>query len=353
MIYDYQRMVEQYRRAYKKGYSLPELADLTNAPVRVLQRMMQGIWRNREPETVKNVISRNSQALSEEQIAEIVGISQPSVSNIIHEYLEDPTFRCGHFIPTKESKNLAKLLLSKSPRGALEKRIPKLYDYDKVVDQYRSLYDGGMTIRELHEKSGAPIRTLQRMMQWNAVRKNTERAKRIVELHRQGSTQIQIARTVGMWQSRVNTILKSLQEGIGNLNYRNYEAMIRSGKYDNRQVTRDALAIERDEKKRHRIWQLRALPDVNKTNYSTVSGWETLAHALRLIYGDLGKHRASKALSPAQYFEQKLGIPIEPVETLVQAYEEIDKGSAILTLPLKDVDDLIDQYYYTRERRKK
>ncbi len=357
MIYDYQRVVEQYRRAYKKGYSLPELADLTNAPVRMLQRMMKGIWRNREPETIKDVMSLYKQGASVEQIGELVGISQPSVSNIIHEYLEDPAFKRGYYVPAKErmAKSVVYMLPSKSHRGALNQaKKPKLYDYDDVVAQYRSLFEEGMTIRELHLKTNAPVRTLQCMLRWDAATKKAERAKRIVELDRQGSTQTQIARTVGICQSRVHTILKSLEEGIDNLNYRNYDAMIRSGIYNNPTAFRDALYNERDDKRRDRIRQLRELPDVNKTNYSSVvSGWQTLAHALRLIYGHLRKRKASKALSPAQYFEQKMGIPIKPVKILVQAYQEIDKGTAILTLPLKDVDDLIDQYYYTRGRRKK
>jgi transcriptional regulator with XRE-family HTH domain len=332
--------------AYLRGYSLAELAVLTHASQGTLRGMI-GILRNYMPGTVAEVVLLYDQEdHSQEEIAEITGISQTAVSNILGMY------------KAKEEIDylwLKWLRLKEWGRGDLKKQpTPKLYDYRRVVAQYRGLAKLGMTIQKLNEKTGAPTRTLQRMMEPVTLGKKIKLAQKIVRLRLQGLTQTKIAHRTGASQPNVHKILLELQDAnIDGLNFKNYAKIIdKSSDFSYRRKSPKIQSGdgESERKKQLRIEQLRALPRANKKNYSSIiPRWQILGHAMGMFYDYWGTFNVYRFPSREEYFKH-MSLPIKQVEILAKAYKEIDKGSVIKTLPAEDVDDLIADYYERKKR---
>ena len=340
-IYNYKRVVKRYRRAYRsQGYSLRELAMYTDAPVRTLKVMLKGILRNDEDETIKNARDLDEDGFTEAEIAGAVGIGQSSVSKILRMPVKSGERQAHQLTDEKIDKFYISAHTGK-------RKIP-LPNYQKVVAQYRDLYEKGMSIRELHEKTGTPVRTLQRMMEPLARKKKATLAKKVLGLRREGKIQTEIAKEAGISQGEVSNVLRELREGLDDLNFRCYAEILDPDIYGSHAQPGDDGGA--DEGTMRRMEQLKALSKVNERNYSeVVPRWESLAHALRYVYER--KYKLSGLDTPEEYFERKLDIPIDPVKVLVEAYKKIDQGSVILTLPLVEVNDLIDEYYAQGKRK--
>ena len=347
----------QYRQAYGQGYSLSELQEMTHAPKAVLQMMMQDQQRTADRETASDAMYLYVKGASEKQAAGLTGISQSSVSKIFSSHWFDIQ---PYQVDTWERrrKNIQFKLSPVSSKAALEKTAPKLIDYREIVKQYRDLMQGGMPKTELAEKSGAPLRTLQRMMQPLVPGKMAERAIKIVNLRLEDKTLEEIAVEVKVSKSYVSTILKELEDSIDKLVVELYKDMIDDWPripLSHEEWMPAIIGInEKDLHIEDRRTQLRNLARVNKKNYEKViPRWEPLAYALTYICRSKTIYLNSGPVSQEEYFKQTLGIPLSPVKVLVEAYSTTNRGPALYAFPPEDRNELIHMYYLFKKKKNK
>ena len=197
---------------------------MTHAPVRTLQVIIGIKATIREPELHEKVIGLYKLGESQNEIGRQHHISQPEVSKILRPVMK--LIRDEHEkarLQDLEFKDKIRQLMEQLRR---EKKLTNIYDYRDVVNQYRNLFFEGRSVEDLHKITGAPVRTLQRIIRPASRKRKAMVAKKVVLYYRKGLTQAEIGRHVGKSQGTVHNIIVELIKELSEINYQNYKTAL-------------------------------------------------------------------------------------------------------------------------------
>jgi hypothetical protein len=164
MIYNYQKVIKQYRDLFKRGMSIQDLHKCTHASIPTLQGILRPEFYKKRMIVDKNGPLLYKQGIPQERVAEYLGVSQSYISKRMGynhiDHWDRPLYQ------EKQSDVRPRILEMIECGGKYSRGIDfsRIYDYRKVLAQYCELLRSGMSIKELHGKTGAPIRTLQRIV---------------------------------------------------------------------------------------------------------------------------------------------------------------------------------------------